>query len=339
MKSIILFISLLFSALSVFADTPSLEANQIVTPHEIFVGDTVFVQYVFRTPVDIFADSENTDGEFSLRSDFPIFASTVESENCTIKKITLTHTGLDYNLTITFVPWKPGVFAFREFDIQDILYYSGLSKSQKKKCTMKIAGVSVLSVSEKMHATLLQPPAAPILVPGTIYIVYALIAGAVLFLTAICFMLAHIKQVVSALKRLQVIMGYGRNARRAIKRAKKLLKNEEQSDCAFCAELQEITRAYLAYRFDRPFATYDTRELEAIFAEISDKTKVFAKKMRIEELIVLFKRTDYIRYAQGSLDSRLLPPSKHDAALLDGERAELAQTLCNAISFLERGGE
>ena len=110
---------------------------------------------------------------------------------------------------------------------------------------------SYLSVSEKMHATLLQPPAAPILVPGTIYIVYALIAGAVLFLTAICFMLAHIKQVVSALKRLQVIMGYGRNARRAIKRAKKLLKSTELPTSEIAAQVGYKDPHYFSFVFKK----------------------------------------------------------------------------------------
>ena len=322
----------------IFAEEISFETNQIVTPHEIFVGDTVFVQYVFRTPVEIIAENAQNSGEIALRDDFPIFSSTAEADNSTVKKIALIHTGLDYNLTISFVPWKPGVFQFREFDIQDILFFSGLSKNQKKKCTMKIASVPVLSVSEKTHATLLQPPSAPILVPGTIYVVYALVASAALFFTALCFALAHIKQVVSALKRLRVIMGYGRNARRATKRARRLLRSEE-SDSAFCAEIQDISRSYLAYRFDRPFSTYDTKELESIFAEISGKITEFAQKMRIEELTSLFRRTDYIRYAAGSIDSRLLPPSKHDAVLLSGEREELVETLCNAISFLERRGE
>lgn len=342
--SFLCFVCCIFFANPVFSQPVSKtsfesETNQIITPHEIFIGDTVFVQYVFRTPVEIVAENAgSTDGELSLRTDFPIFSSTAEAENCTVKKISLIHTGLDYNFTVSFVPWKPGVFSFREFDIQDILSFSGLSKSQKKKCTLKIAPVSVLSVSEKTHATLLQPPASPILVPGTIYVVYALIAGAALSFTALCFLLAHIKRVVSALKRLGVIMGYGKNARRAARRARRLLRSSE-SDAVFCAELQEITRSYLSYRFDRPFSTYDTRELEKSFFEISEKITAFSQKMRIEELIALFRRTDYIRYAVGSLDSKLLPPAKHDVVLLDGERKEMVDTVCNAIAFLERGGE
>ena len=313
----------------------SFDATQIVSPHEIFVGDNVIVQYVFRTSAALFDDEELNEAE--LKSEYPIFLSATDFNNYTVKKIILSHNGNDYNLSISFVPWKPGVVMFRQFDIQDILYYSGLSKSKKKKGTVKIENISVLSISEKTHSTLLQPPASPILVPGTIYVVYAFIVGCCLAFTALCFLLAHIQSVIAFLHKMKIVMGYGRNARKAMKRVRRLEREDDISDRDFSERLQGIARDYLSYRFDRPFANYDTKELETIFVELSNEAKSFAQKMRIEELISLFHRTDYIRYAIGSLDSKLLPPAQHEAALLSGEREEMCETVCKAIVCLEGG--
>ena len=317
------------------AAAQSLEATQIVSPHEIFVGDNVIVQYVFRTSVALVDDENFSEAE--LRSEYPIFQSAADFSNYTVNKISLSRNGNDYNLTISFVPWKPGVVMFRQFDIQDILNYSGLTKSKKKKGTVRLENVSVLSISEKTHSTLLKQVAPPVLVPGTIYAVYAFILGIILLFTALCFLLAHIKVVIAFLHRMKIVMGYGRNARRAMKKVRRLEKDGSLSDSEFCEKLQLVTRDYLSYRFDRPFANYDTRELERIFAELSEEAKRFAQKMRIEELTSLFHRTDYIRYAAGSLDSKLLPPAQHEAALLSGEREEMSETVCKAISCLEGG--
>ena len=330
-----LLLSILSMLLCTSAYAQSFEATQIVSPHEIFVGDNVIIQYVFRTSAAIFDDEDTVEAE--LKSEYPIFLSAADFNNYTVKKISLSHNGNDYNLSISFVPWKPGVVMFRQFDIQDILYYSGLSKDRKKKGSVKIENISVLSISEKTHSTLLQPPEPPVLAPGTIYVVYALIVGCVLLFTALCFLLAHIQSVIAFLHRMKIIMGYGRNARRAMKRIHRLEREESLVDSDFCERLQEITRDYLSYRFDKPFSNYDTRELEEIFAKISSETERFAQKLRIEELISLFHRTDYIRYAIGSLDSKLLPPSQHEAALLSGEREEMCETVCKAISCLEGG--
>ena len=53
------------------------------------------------------------------------------------------------------------------------------------------------------------------------------------------------------------------------------------------------------------------------------------------DLVSLFTRTDYIVFAQGSIDSRLDPPQEHVAAFADGERKEIVMITSKCIDGLE----
>ena len=57
----------------------------------------------------------------------------------------------------------------------------------------------------------------------------------------------------------------------------------------------------------------------------------------LEKLSALFLRTDYIRYAAGSIDSMLLPAEEHKAEFIDGEKKSLIEMSLNILDGLECG--
>ena len=61
--------------------------------------------------------------------------------------------------------------------------------------------------------------------------------------------------------------------------------------------------------------------------------------MEIEEalisLVQLFKRTDYIKFARGSIDSRLLPASEHETVLGKYERKSIVKSTDSLIQKIE----
>nr|MCR5607131.1 hypothetical protein [Treponema sp.] len=330
--SAILFFFFLIS--SIFSQQTETSTEQLTTPKDIYVGDEVHIHYNFRSPYDLFDIEKNNENiEIPLDKDFPTFYE--KSSLCTIKEVSLKRFDeVNYILNIVLVPWKTGVIDFERFNLHDLFQSSGIQSNIS--FPIDIMPIEILSLSEKNHITILQPPTAPILVAGTTYFVYGLIILCCIFIALICITLTHVSSVISFLKHLKAVLGYGKNAYTAVKRLRRLEHDTECSDADFSKEIQVITRNYLSYRYSTPFNNYDTFEIEKSFDILAKHSVHFAQKMRLQELLSMFHRTDYIRYATNSLESKLLPPSLHETILLDGEREALSMTVKKAISYFER---
>ena len=329
----LLFFFLIISTYSQQSEVSN-NTEQLTTPKNIYVGDEVHIHYNFRSPYDLFdIQKQNEDIEISLDKTFNVFYE--KASQCTIKAVSLKrYDEVNYILSIVLVPWETGTIDFRRFNLHDLFQSSGIQSNIS--FPIDIMPIEVLSLSEKNHITILQPPKSPILVAGTTYFVYGLIILICIFIALICIILTHLSNVISFLKHVKSVLGYGRNAYTALKRLRHLEHNTEYNDADFSKEIQFITRNYLSYRYNKPFCNYDTFEIEKAFDILAKNSIHFAQKMRLQELLTMFHRTDYIRYASNSLESKLLPPSLHETILLDGEREALSMTVKKAITYFER---
>ncbi len=59
----------------------------------------------------------------------------------------------------------------------------------------------------------------------------------------------------------------------------------------------------------------------------------------LEEIMQSFIRTDYIRFAFGSLDSQTFPREEHEAVFLAGEKENLVKRTVKDIETLEKEEE
>ena len=57
----------------------------------------------------------------------------------------------------------------------------------------------------------------------------------------------------------------------------------------------------------------------------------------IESLSCFFVRTDYIRFASGSIDSKLLPLETHQALFVENEKKSMVAETYKIIDLLEKG--
>ena len=149
---------LIFLMLSMlFAGTRTLQASPgILMPQEVFVGDTA--EFSFGTA------SLN-----SILADGTLFTVPPEglpaSNDLTVQSVVVFRSGNSETVTIRFVPWISGVLQIPSFEI--------------KKIRITPPPVRIASLVEKTGKNTLESARSPLLIPGTTWILYAVIAAAI----------------------------------------------------------------------------------------------------------------------------------------------------------------
>ena len=108
------------------------------------------------------------------------------------------------------------------------------------------------------------------------------------------------------------------------------------SDSEFCESWQKIVRAYLEFRFKISFASVTGRNIEKKIQTVTGGYMTDRQEENIELLTSLFVRTDYIRFAEGSIDSKMLPMEEHQASFLKGEKKSMISSMHGIIDTFEK---
>ncbi len=252
---------------------------QISLPETAYLGDTVEIRYIFYADTDLIGgDGAHAD----LPTDLPAFAA--QREHCTVLSASLDRLGSAYTLTVRLVGWKVGTITFAPFSIGSHM--------------VLLDPIAVNSIVEKSGARGFRPPSPPLAVPGT---TAAFVVIAVLFLlvlVAALFVLLHL----SAFADFFAARRARRKMRVVLKKLRALaVRSDDTDDRQFCAAVQHILRGYLSERFACPFAAVETGGLYAAVSAICGGALDGAQDAMLEELLYLFNRTDYIRYAHADL--------------------------------------
>lgn len=316
MKKFFLILFALFSFC--FAEN---DESQTVFPKKIFVGDKIELRYQFRSAVDFFSDLPETQNARSLP--FPN-----ENDFYTIDFVSLEKNELLYTLVISFRAWKVGDIDFPPIDISRALYGNDASSF--------FVDPKSVTISSLLETDELRPIAHPLFVPGTLHVLYALIFVCILLFIALIVLLVKWKKLVQAYKRKKILRSYQKNAKRTIKKLRKLEKLKTKiDDCSFASTMQSIIRTYMDARFDYAFTTVTSSAFVEAFetrlgGELSDK-----KQSGIISLVAVLRRTDYIRYAHNSIDARREPQKEFAAQFLPDERASLVRLTIDSIERFE----
>lgn len=279
---IILLYSLFLSAL--FADGAT-KPVQIFMPETACVGDTAELRYLFHSDANLIG-GENMHLE--LPTDIPAFAA--QREKCEVLSAALDRAGDEYTLSLSLIGWQVGQIDFAPFAIGSY--------------TVDFEPITIHSVVERTGATGFRPPSPPLVVPGTTALLALIAVLFLLLLATVIFALLHIPAITDFLTQTRAERIARRNMRVALKKLRTLAATMDTSaDGVFCAKIQHILRGYLSKRFSYPFATVETSDLYATVSDICGGDLTDAQDAMVQELLYVFNRTDYIRYAHAALNT------------------------------------
>ena len=312
--------------------------RQILLPQEVFVGDKAQLLYIFTSPVDFFSEEKTVPKPQSEKEESISLSKEIipSREQFTITSVELKRLGITYTLSVSFIPWKSGEIDFAPFNLYEAL--QAKTNNAKSKNTpvyiVDINPLTVSSIAEKKGSTSLRPPVAPLLLPGTTFLLWGFFAVLTIFIFALSFILIKFSL-------LKEIWHKGLEKKELIKNAKltklklKKLKNQNCPDSVFAKNLQSILRDYLQFKFGFSFASVTTQRMNGVIQEATGNVQDKEKEEAVFSIISLFSRTEYILFAENSIDSKQFPKAEHEAAFLSGEKEGTITTALNAIDILE----
>ncbi len=306
------------------------DISQTLVPLEVYVGDVAEIRYSFKLDLE-FPFEENFEKEINVEK----IPSEKISDSLVIKDARFFRRGDDFTFALKFIPWRTGTISFPSFNLFSTLEIDDANIDENYSFNISLSPIEIKSVVEKTGRTEIQGPLPPLMVPGTSYVVFAFVVVAVIFLAAIFRALVKFHDLKKWFSQMKIRRMRRRNSIITLRKLKKNLRDENLSDIEFCARLQNIVRAYLSFRFDFPFESESARGMPIAFQKIFlGEIPDFVFPV-LDDLTSAFIRTDYIRYAHGSLEENREPKIEHEAQLAPGERKSLTATFAKAVKIFE----
>lgn len=336
-KSLFLFLSVGCVFLPVVAQDTSPGQRAIVPkewvmlPKEAYVGDQVEVRMTIAPGVELlpqdldYISKEFLDEEVWGSRDLAFrqrLYGRQDGASVSLHRAALQRVEDGYSVTLVLTPWIPGNIGLGYFHLSsfpEVMAYVGGKLS--RPLLVQLPEIDIPSLADKMGASQIRPVAPPVLVPGSIYVVYGLGLVALLLLTALIVVLARFQQVRLFLKQVAARMRLSRNYKLALRQLRKL-EDETLSGKELAEKLEAIARAYLEGRFARSFKAAATAEIMLLFDDIFVGMFSDQQLEVMEGICVLLRRCDYLRYAP-------------EACLEEGERESLVKSLAGYIDFME----
>ena len=343
-------IHVVFSVQAAFADDAQRDGDgyqQVMLPKDVFVGDKAQLRYTFNNPIDFFAlaSPEDIDGDsLSLDPEYPVFVPTDESYS--VYSVRLMRSGTTYTLEVLFVPWKPGVIDFAPFDLNEYCRREDFFETEMGNYAAEnlvgfivdLQPVTISSIAQRMGSLSIRPPASPILLPGTSYILWTVVISAVLLLAVLGVLLLRFRSVAGWFAMVHQKIIYLLHVRATKKVLLRLLKSD-CGDTEFAHGWQNSVRQYLSYRFGRSFDSVPASRVALVISRATGNMMSDEQEDAVFDIASMFVRTDYIIFAHGSIDSMQLPETEHRAAFAEGERQSLVDRTFKSIAVLESNGE
>ena len=325
-KLLILFcISICVSAAGFTED----DTTQVVMPKTIYVGDRAELSYTFRSAVDFFADMN--DSILSRKIPLKSLPFETDTDDYTILDASLERNGLLYTFRLFFIPWNTGSIDFPMFDISAAVYGGAAAPF-----IIDVQSVEVSSILQDQDEAQLRASMGPLLLPGTMYALYFAALLSVILLIVIFRLVVKRESVRDAYKTWKLLRLYAKNAKELYRSLKRLERaGKKIDDAEFCTELQQLIRRYLDFRFGYRFSAVSSPAIMDTFEKImadamSEKTQSGAMS-----LAAVLRRTDYVRYARGSIDSKKEPAEEFAADLKADERSSLIRIVRDAVERFE----
>lgn len=305
------------------------DTTQVVMPKTIYVGDRAELSYTFRSAVDFFADMN--DSILSRKIPLKSLPFETDTDDYTILDASLERNGLLYTFRLFFIPWNTGSIDFPMFDISAAVYGGAAAPF-----IIDVQSVEVSSILQDQDEAQLRASMGPLLLPGTMYALYFAALLSVILLIVIFRLVVKRESVRDAYKTWKLLRLYAKNAKELYRSLKRIERaGKKIDDAEFCTELQQLIRRYLDFRFGYRFSAVSSPAIMDTFEKImadamSEKTQSGAMS-----LAAVLRRTDYVRYARGSIDSKKEPAEEFAADLKADERLSLIRIVRDAVERFE----
>ena len=314
-------------------------ASQVLLPLDVYVGDHAEIRYTFRSAIDFFPGEKNLEKKELLNPFVGL------EDNFSVVTGELYRNEMEYTVRFVIIPWKVGNIAFPSFDLNKAVGIStesvktegdeNVQEVLQPEFFISLYPIQIKSIVEKTNNHQMMPPVPPIIIPGTTYVIFLMVVAGIVFLILFFRFLLKFQTIKRKWNEYLRRRAFKKNAEETLKKIKKLYKNTKLSDIEFCSILQNVTRKYLDFRFDQRFSAVSSSRIRQTFEKICFGDIPSSIAFSIEDLVAMFVRTDYIRYAHDSIDSQLYPPSEHQAALVKTERKSLTDMVIKAIDCFE----
>ena len=305
------------------------DTTQVVMPKTIYVGDRAELRYTFRSAVDFFADMN--DNALSRQIALKSLPFQTDTDDYTILDASLERNGLLYTFRLFFIPWNTGSVDFPMFDISSAVYGGAAAPF-----IIDVRSVEVSSVLQGQDDAQLRESMGPLLLPGTMYVLYFAALLSVILLIVIFRLIVKRESVRDAYKTWKLLCLYARNAKELYRSLRRLERaGKKIDDAKFCTELQQLIRRYLDFRFGYRFSAVSSPAIMDTFEKIMAGAMSEKSQSGAMSLAAVLRRTDYVRYARGSIDSKREPAEQFAADLKADERSSLIRIVHDAVERFE----
>lgn len=329
-KIVVIFLTGIFFCTNFAFSQNASDISQTLVPLEVYVGDVAEIRYSFKLDLEI-PFEENFEKEINVEK---IPFENI-SDSLVVKSARFFRRGDDFTFALKFIPWRTGTISFPPFNLFSALELDDANIDENYSFNISLSPIEIKSVVEKTGRAEIQGPLPPLMIPGTSYVIFALVVVAVIFLAAFFRALVKFHDLKKWFSQMKIRRMRRRNSIITLRKLKKNLRDENLSDIEFCAGVQNIVRAYLSFRFDFPFESESARGMPMSFQKIFlGEIPDFVFPV-IDDLTSAFIRTDYIRYAHGSLEENREPKIEHEAHLAPDERKSLTATFAKAVKIFE----
>lgn len=301
-----------------------------VLPKEVYVGDQVELRCVIAPgfellpgDVDFVTRSFLADEIWGVQDVGSRQKLTARQEDfpLTVHSISLQRIDQGYSVSLMLTPWQPGEIEPGYLEVTALPEVRGFLEKIRGPVLVQLPKIPIASLADQTDARQLRPVAPPVLVPGSIYVVYGLAVVALVLLVGLVVLLARFQQVRLFFKGLASRIRLSRNYRIAVRQLKRL-RGQPLDHRELAARLASIARTYLEGRFARPFTAAATSEIMLLLDEIFVGMLSDQQLELVERLLVLLRRCDYLRYAPA-------------AVMLEGEKERLIQSMEEFIGCME----
>lgn len=329
----------IFSLLILLSAPGHAQNLQLVMPKIVYIGDTVEIRYIFHSEAKLFGGefSDSPSAFLNLNTEYDFFKA--NAADFAVTKATLEKINAEYTLTMTVIPWKTGYLQIPPFNLNSLVNssldfskeISGSSSPMTITFTSFIITLSPIEVKSIVARTghkSFMPQSAPLVMSGTTAFLVILAIVSLTVFSVLIFILLHIPQVASFIKNISYLYSLRKNSRKTIRRLIRLQKDSRQiaSDKDFAGKIQHILRDFLNKRFGHDFSSITTNKLYSEFIELSGGTLGSQQEDTIENLLAIFNRLEYIRFAE---EGKFLSENENNGT---SERLTFIQ---NAIYLIE----
>lgn len=319
------------------SDTP----DMTVIPRDVFIGDEMEIRYSFSSSLELLPSE--TD---SLLLDVP------DSDDVTVLGVMLTKEAARYVLTARCIGWRTGSVQLPEIVLvkgtdtageNDVAAESGTVagdgvaepdeeavKEPEPSFSVKIPPVIIQSVVEYTGKTDLQSARPPIVIPGTTWIIYAIIILCVILFVILIIILLRFNAFKSRFFAVFSSVLIARNYRLLRRRLKRFLKRYLKVDTEqFATELAHFIRGYMSVRFKTDFSSVTASEFVSVFADAMNFTGSPESFGATEVIADILLRCDYVRFSGDTGVS---------GTFTEEERSKLCSDFLTAVACYDREG-